>query len=295
MSTLSVEITRMLRALWIQFEQIAPYWMIGLVVGSVINVYLSDKIVGKISAFKSKKFSFVALLLFAILGIASPLCMYGTIPLIASLGKKHVPEYLLATFMICSILLNPNLLIMSFALGANVAILRLCASLLGGLLAGILVYVFYKEKRLFTFEAFGVETGKKKRTFLRDLLRAIQITFPYLLIGISLTALYDLYFPKQFMNVIFVGNQAIASLLAMSFSIPLHACGGGAIPLLLAWLHAGMSIGTALIFMLAGASMKFTNLGAVKIILGAKNFAIYIGYCLGLSLALGFIVDSVLK
>ena len=293
MSALIMELTRILRSLWIQFEQIAPYWAIGLIVGSLINVYLSDKIVSKISAFKDNQFSFIALCLFGILGIASPLCMYGTVPLIASLGKKQVPEYLLAAFMICSILLNPNLLIMSFALGANVAILRLGASLLGGLLAGVLVYVFYKKKRLFTFDAFATETGKKKRVFWRDLLRALRITFPYFFVGILLTALYDLYFPKQLMNVMFAGNQALGSLFAMSLSIPLHACGGGAIPLLIAWLHGGMSVGNALTFMIAGSAMKFTNLGAVKIILGTKNFILYVLYCLGLSFVFGSIVNGI--
>ena len=290
-----MELTRIIRSLWMQFEQIAPYWAIGLIAGSLINVYLSDKIVSKISAFKNEKFSFVVLCLFGTLGIASPLCMYGTVPLIASLGKKRVPEYLLATFMICSILLNPNLLIMSFALGANVAILRLCISLLGGLLAGVLVYIFYKKKRLFTFDAFEIGACKKKRVFWRDLLRALQITFPYFFVGILLTALYDLYFPKQLMNVMFAGNQALGSLFAMSLSIPLHACGGGAIPLLIAWLHGGMSIGNALTFMIAGSAMKFTNLGAVKIILGAKNFAIYVLYCLSLAMISGIAVNAVLK
>jgi len=294
MNLLIIEITRILRSLWVQFEQIAPYWAIGIVSGSLINVYLSDKIVDKISAFKNRKFSFTALCLFAALGIASPLCMYGTIPLIASLGKKNVPEYLLASFMICSILLNPNLLIMSFALGGNVAILRLCVSLFLGLLAGIIVYIFYRKKTLFTFDAFETNTGKKKRVFWRDLIKALRITAPYLFVGILLTALYDLYFPKQFMNTIFAGNRAMGSLFAMSLSIPLHACGGGAIPLLLAWMREGMSIGSALTFMIAGSAMKFTNLGAVKIILGAKNFLLYVLYCLGLSFISGIIVNCFL-
>lgn len=295
MNPIFIEVTRILRSLWVQFEQIAPYWAIGIISGSFINVYLSEKIVHKISAFKNEKFSFGALFLFATLGIASPLCMYGTVPLIASLGKKSVPEYLLAAFMICSILLNPNLLIMSFALGANIAVLRLCVSLAGGLIAGVLVYIFYKDKNLFVLDAFVTYADKKKRVFWLDLCKALRITVPYFFVGILFTALYDLYFPKHLMDVVFGGNAALGSLFAMSLSIPLHACGGGAIPLLLAWMREGMSVGSALTFMIAGSAMKFTNLGAVKIILGAKNFALYVLYCLGLSLISGLVVDGVLK
>lgn len=295
MSLLIIEATRILRSLWIQFEQIAVYWAIGIVLGSFISVYLSNKIIDKISVFRSKKFSFGVLCLFAVLGIASPLCMYGTIPLIASLGKKRVPEYLLVAFMVCSIMLNPNLLIMSFALGTKLAVLRLLVSFLGGLIAGILVYVFYKDKSLFNLAAFGEYAGKKKRAFWLDLRKALRITFPYFFVGVMLTALYDLYFPKHLMNNVFAGNQALGSLFAMSLSVPLHACGGGAIPLLIAWLREGMSVGSALTFMIAGAAMKFTNLGAVKIILGAKNFAVYVLYCLGLALISGLFVDGLLR
>ena len=67
------------------------------------------------------------------------------------------------------------------------------------------------------------------------------------------------------------------------------------IPLLLAWMRAGMSIGSALTFMIAGSAMKFTNLGAVKIILGAKNFMLYVLYCLGISFISGFVADSVFR
>ena len=292
MNNFIIEIVRILRSLWIQIEQIAPYWAIGIVAGSIINVYLSEKIVNKISAFKDKKFSFTALCLFAVLGIASPLCMFGTVPLIASLGKKEVPQYLLAAFMICSILLNPNLLIMSFALGVNVALLRLCLSLFAGLLAGVIIYVFFKNRPLFKLDAFVTNQDKKNRVLWRDLLKALRITTPYFFTGILLTSLYDLYFPKHLMDTVFAGNQAMGSLFAMSLSIPLHACGGGAIPLLLAWMQEGMSIGNALTFMLAGSAMKFTNLGAVKIILGTKNFLLYVLYCLGLSFVLGTIVNG---
>jgi len=291
MNVFVIEIMRILRTLWVQFEQIAPYWAVGLVVGSLINVYLSNRIIDKISAFRNKRFNFVALCIFAVLGIASPLCMFGTIPLIASLGKKNVPEYLLVAFMICSILLNPNLLIMSFALGTQIALLRLFISFVAGILAGVLVYIFYRNKPLFRFDAFAATKTKKKRVFWRDLLKALRITLPYFLVGITLTSLYDLYFPKHYMDIIFAGNKAVASLFAMSLSIPLHACGGGAIPLLLAWLREGMSIGTAMTFMIAGAAMKFTNLGAVKIILGAKNFVVYVLYCLGLAVSIGMLIN----
>jgi uncharacterized membrane protein YraQ (UPF0718 family) len=218
--------------------------------------------------------------------------MFGTIPLIVALGRKGVPQYLLVTFMISSILLNPTLLVMSFALGAGPALIRLLVSLLGGLLAGLLTILFFRERQVFRFSLFEAEPRKKK-TFWADVLKALRITAPYLLIGIILTALFDQYFPKELLAQLFGKNRGLGILFAVSLSVPFYVCGGGTIPLLAAWLQSGMSMGSAVAFMIAGPATKITNLGAVKIILGLRNFMIYLVYYVLFALIAGILVDWV--
>jgi uncharacterized membrane protein YraQ (UPF0718 family) len=72
-------------------------------------------------------------------------------------------------------------------------------------------------------------------------------------------------------------------------------CGGGTIPLLMAWLSDGMSMGSAAAFMITGPATKITNLGAVKIVLGAKHFAFYCLFALAFALTSGFVIDYVFK
>ena len=292
--SLGLQLRAIALGVWVQFQQIGGYWAVGLIAGSLINVYLSDKIVARVSIFRRPGFHLFSACIASALGIASPLCMYGTVPLIASLGRKKVPDYLLVTFMISSILLNPNLLIMSFALGSLVAFIRLGLCFVGGVLAGVLAYAFLRKAAVFRLEQFAT-MKKQKRGFAADLLRAVQVTLPYLLVGILLTAVYDLYFPRHWMDSMFGGNQAMSTLFAMSLSIPLYTCGGGSIPLLMAWMREGMSPGNAITFMLAGPATKFTNLGAVKSILGTRNFFLYMGFCLGYAWFAGMIVDAVLR
>ena len=62
-------------------------------------------------------------------------------------------------------------------------------------------------------------------------------------------------------------------------------------PLLSSWLEAGMSMGSAIAFMVAGPATKLTNLGAVKIVLGLRNFTLYLGYCLLFAILAGFLAD----
>ena len=78
--------------LWYYFElqlwQILPYWVLGILIGSVISVFTAGKIHGMVCNLSGKKLGVLGIIPASILGVASPLCMYGTIPLAASFSKS---------------------------------------------------------------------------------------------------------------------------------------------------------------------------------------------------------------
>lgn len=55
-----------------------------------------------------------------------------------------------------------------------------------------------------------------------------------------------------------------------------------------------MSTGSAMEFMIAGPARKLTNLGAVKIVLGVRNFALYIAFSIFMSTVFGLVIDLIL-
>ncbi len=291
------ELDKLINLIIIQFKQIFPYWILGVLAGSLLSVYGLSRISNFIGNYKNSRFSIIAASIASILGIASPVCMYGTIPLINSLCKKGVPQYILASFMVSSILLNPNLLIMSFSLGTGIALLRLFACLLAGLAAGILVKIFFKDKNLYkTWDDEDYSASrKKKKTLLSDIHKSITITAPYFLIGIVITAVFERYFPKQYIVALFGSNKGFGVLLAASLGVPVYICGGGTIPLLKLWMEQGMTAGSAIAFMLTGAATKFTNLSAVKTILGIKNFVLYIFFSIIFSVAIGILANFIIQ
>jgi uncharacterized membrane protein YraQ (UPF0718 family) len=81
--------------------------------------------------------------------------------------------------------------------------------------------------------------------------------------------------------------------MAATVGVPLYVCGGGTIPLLITWMDSGMSLGAAAAFMITGPAMKITNLGAVKIILKAKRFLLYICFSILFALFIGLLIDLV--
>ena len=126
----------------IQFGQIFRYWVLGMVLGSVISVFLKERIHRVFRLLGEKKLGIVGIFAASALGIASPLCMYGTIPIAASFSKSGMKDDWLAAFMMSSILLNPQLIIYSAALGWTALAVRIVSSFLCGSLAGLLVRLY---------------------------------------------------------------------------------------------------------------------------------------------------------
>ena len=280
----------------VQLRQIFGYWAVGILLGSCVSVFLKDKIHRMFRSMGDSRLGLAGIIPASLLGIASPLCMYGTIPLAASFSRSGMREDWLASFMMCSILLNPQLIIYSTALGTAALAARLISCFLCGICAGLLVRAAGRKKPFFHFDGF--EEPRSYDTDPNSLLRLVKnigrnvkVTGPYFLLGILLSALFQRYVPADLMTEFFGGNEAFGVLMAATVGVPLYACGGGTIPLLQAWLAEGMTMGSATAFMITGPSTKITNLGALKIVLGMKHFLLYIGYVMAFSFLTGMIVN----
>ena len=282
----------------VQFRQIFLYWAIGILIGSCISVFLKDSIHGLFRRMSGSRFGIMGVVPASLLGIASPLCMYGTIPLAASVSKSGMRDDWLAAFMMTSILLNPQLIIYSAALGTSALAVRIISCFLCGIAAGILVRLFYKDKEFFDFSGF--DEPKSRDTdpnvffrLIKNIGRNIKATGPMFLLGIFLSALFQRYVPQDLMVKFFGGNEAWGVLMAATIGVPLYACGGGTIPLIQQWLLDGMSLGSASAFMITGPATKITNLGALKIVFGIKRFLLYIAFVMMFSFVAGIVVNFV--
>ena len=282
----------------LQLRQIFWYWVLGMVLGSAVSVFAKNAIHNSLHSLGERRLGVFGIIAAAVLGIASPLCMYGTIPIAASFSRSGIRDDWLAAFMMSSILLNPQLIVYSAALGTAALAARILSCFLCGVLAGLLVRIFYREKSFFDFTGF--DEPKSRDTdpnillrFLKNLGRNIKATGLYFLFGIILSALFQRYVPQELMTSLFGRNEAFGVLMAATIGVPLYACGGGTIPLLQAWLLDGMSLGSAAAFMITGPATKITNLGAVKIVLGVRRFLLYLAFVMVFSLVCGLMVNGI--
>lgn len=281
----------------VQFEQIFFYWMLGMGVGSAVSVFGKEKIHRLFRVMQDRKMGILGIIPASALGIASPLCMYGTIPIAASFSQKGMKDDWLTAFMMSSILLNPQLLIYSAALGEKALIIRLVSCFVCGIIAGLFVHFFYKNNNFFNFSIFEEMSNRDTDPnilirFLKNFGRNIKATGKYFIIGIALSAIFQRYVPADLVANLFGKQKGFGILMAATIGVPLYACGGGTIPLLMGWLNSGMSLGAAAAFMITGPATKITNLGAVKIVLGMKHFIFYISFVILFAAGTGMIIDK---
>ena len=159
--------------------------------------------------------------------------------------------------------------------------------------------MFYRDREFFDFTGFDEPHNHDTdpNLFLRllkNIGRNLKATGLWFLVGVLLSALFQRYVPAEFVSRLFgKGNEGFGVLMAATIGVPLYACGGGPIPLLIQWLADGMSMGSASAFMITGPATKITNLGALKIVLGMRRFLLYLAFVMIFSLATGLLVNLI--
>ena len=280
----------------LQLSQIFWYWVLGMAIGSFMSVFAKERIHGLLAKMNGSRLGVFGIIPACLLGIASPLCMYGTIPIAASFSRQGMRDDLLAAFMMASILLNPQLIVYSMALGTAAVTVRIVSCTVCGILAGLFVRLFYRDRPFFNFAGFQEKENRDTDPslllrYLKNFGRNIKATGLYFLLGVLLSALFQRYVPQDLMTRMFGGNEAWGVLMAATIGVPLYACGGGTIPLLREWMLEGMGLGSAAAFMITGPATKITNLGALKIVFGIRRFLLYIGFVMAYSFVCGIIIN----
>lgn len=122
----------------------------------------------------------------------------------------------------------------SAALGTKAVLIRFVSSCLCGVLAGLLVHIFYREKGFLSFQNFE-ERGTRDThpnsiiRYVKNVGRNIRATGGWFFLDILLTALYQRYIPAKWVASLFGSNEGFGILAATALGVPLYACGGGTI------------------------------------------------------------------
>lgn len=208
-------------------------------------------------------------------GALTPFCACSTIPMTVGFLNAGVPFGSAISFLIASPLLNPIILGM---LGAMVGIKAMaayfviafsCSVLFGLLLERIGAQRYVKNVRLKPASCCaGGEVVDKRSLPFRGKVKAafagawgsLRPIMGYLLIGVVLGAGIYGYMPQDFVMKIAGPDNPFAIPVAAVLGIPLYIRAETAIPIGLALMGKGMSIGAVIALIIGGAGMAIPEM-----------------------------------
>lgn len=219
-------------------------------------------------------------------GALTPFCACSTIPMTVGFLNAGVPFGATMSFLIASPLLNPIIIAMLGALVGikamliYVAIAFLCAVLFGWFLQKIDAQRWMKNIRLKKSacgcggeeqsEPKKLPWGKKLAIAFRSAWDSLRPIIWYLLIGVALGAAIYGYMPSDFVLKIAGPQNPFAVPVAAILGVPLYIRAETAIPIGVALMGKGMSIGAVIALVIGGAGMAIPEMSMLASIFKKK-------------------------
>lgn len=221
-----------------------------------------------------------AVVLASIVGVITPVCGLGVLPLITALLRRGLPLAPVMAFWVSSPIMGPSMVVVTLGvLGVQFAVAKAVAALGVGLLAGAVVgmlpgfkgpaHVLVRSDQLGRLEC-GV------RGFWQEAWSSARLVLRWLTLALALELLIQRLVPVEWIQSAFGAGNAASVPLAAVVGAPLYVDGYAALPLVRGLMDMGMGFGAALAFMISGAAVSVYAAVAVAAIVRVRVFLLYI-------------------
>ncbi len=273
-----------------------PYVILGALVSEILKITSWTKLIYR-AVSRSPVLSIVTA---DILGILSPLCTYGTIPVMLELFKAGVHISPLLAFLAASSMMTPQLFIMTWGgLGLEMAVARTVAVFVFSLLIGLLVKAI-PQSWVVKASVLSIQHSDEEilsrgpkavtwKSFLKSFFENLQFVGFYMVLGVVIGAAVEVLVPANWISSLFQSGSWLSVLSAALIGIPLYACGGGVIPLVQSLMVQGMDKGSALAFFIVGPATRINSIFALVAVLRPVFIAAYIVLLILFSLVAGIV------
>jgi uncharacterized membrane protein YraQ (UPF0718 family) len=222
----------------------------------------------------------------ALMGGLTPFCACSTIPMTVGMLKARVPFGPVMSFVVASPILNPIVLSMMVALlGIKAGIIYGAVSFIAAVLFGLILEKLGFAKQVKNVIVTGgqqddanLETFKDKLQYaVGSALKDYRAVFLYLVIGVAIGAVIKGFIPQNLIaNVAGPQNPAAVPVAAV-IGIPLYIRATTAIPIGLALIQKGMSVGAVIALIIGGAGMAIPEMSLLASIFKPRLVGALVG------------------
>lgn len=241
----------------------------------------------------SHRFYGLQYLLASLFGAVTPFCSCSSIPLFIGFVRGGIPLGVTLSFLITSPLVNEVAVAMlAGSFGWKFTAIYVSGGIIMGTLGGIILgrlrlerYLTPWVQQIIANSQAEAETWQTEHaTFLhrlpaivRDALGIVRGVLLYIIIGIALGAAIHGYVPDEFFAEWLGSGNWYAVPVAVILAVPMYANAAGIVPVIQVLVAKGVSIGTALAFMMAVVGLSLPEATMLKKVMTWRLVAIFFG------------------
>lgn len=310
-----LELQGILVDLWAAVEHVIGYFMVGVFLAALIRTY-------KVHV-KARKYlpqlGFWAIFAATIIGMFSPLCACGVLPIVVSLMITGMPLAPAMSLVVASPLMSIDAMFITGRLiGWDWAWAKLFAALFMGIFVGLVTHALTSRGKGFSGNLFKGEmpegdmhdpdftderlacrcreqwsnkvARKHPNKFVIFWAKAAELTYhvgKYTLIGLVIEVMAERYMPADWIAGIFGSNDWSTIPLVTLATIPLHLNQFTATSMLygplnvLERLGSDISWGSGMAFLIGGPVTALPVMGVFLSLFKARVFWLYLALCVG--------------
>lgn len=269
----------------------------------VLLLFLISMVMGVVNAYfpverlrnylNSHKFYGLQYLLASLFGAITPFCSCSSIPLFIGFVKGGIPLGVTFSFLITSPLVN-EVAVAMFAgtFGWKVTIIYVVSGILLGTIGGFILGKMNLEKHLspWVLQIQQMASGTQEEfadvkltliqrmpQIIKEALGIIKGVILYVIIGIGIGAAMHGYVPEGFFEQYLSGNHWYAVPLAVLLAVPMYANAAGIVPVVEVFVAKGVSLGTALAFMMSVVGLSLPEATMLQKVMNIRLILVFFG------------------
>ena len=263
----------LLLAIWQVVLELAPWLLLGAVIGGILHVLLP-------ASFLRRQLSGPGGVLKAVgLGVPLPLCSCGVIPVGLQLKKSGASDGSVVAFLTSTPQTGADSILVSASmLGWPFAIFKLISAAVTGIIGGWLTDASAPaaEAPLPVLDTLEEQPANRLVALLSHSLELLRSIWGWLVFGIVVSAAINAFVPQDAFDGLAAYGGLAAMLVTLVIAVPLYVCAVASVPIAAALVGGGLPAGAALVFLMAGPATNTATLGAVYHTLGRRPLTIYL-------------------
>ena len=249
---------------------------------------------------------FTGNVLAALLGIVTPFCSCSAIPLFLGFIEAGVPLGVTFSFLIAAPMINEVAVVLLLGLfGWRVMLIYILTGLFIAILSGWIIGLLKLEKYVADW-VFQVKTNQGSGTeekirfsqriksgyhAVKEIVGKIWI---YIVLGIAVGAGAHGYVPEDFLGSLLGKGNWYGVPVAILIGVPMYSNAAGIIPIVSVLIEKGVSLGTALAFMMSVIALSLPEIIILKKVLKWQLIAVFVGIVTFGIICVGYLFNYVM-